>query len=189
MRLRAGARAPPARFWESREVQKRRWINGGEGSIVLDTLHSRNVSSHCQRWLRGSSTAGEDTWRLPTNHWLAEVVRARAVQCWRWAQQRHTRFKMFRWEDQLCRWHSEGCTKNPWENTGGGKTPKTVCLDGVQNSRFLCKLGYLVDLVSGELARKRERGVGSRSAAQSTEVTLRLYCRCLTPGLISSVPF
>ena len=35
--------------------------------------------------------------RLPTNLWLAEVVRARAVQCWRWAQQRHTRFKMFRW--------------------------------------------------------------------------------------------
>ena len=64
--------------------------------------------------------------RLPTNHWLAEVVRARAVQCWRWAQQRHTdkwtgvhpkRFKIFRWEDQLCRWHSEGCTQNPWENT------------------------------------------------------------------------
>ena len=68
--------------------------------------------------------------RLPTNHWLAEVVRARAVQCWRWAQQRHTdkwtgvhpkRFKIFRWEDQLCRWHSEGCTQNPWENTGWWK--------------------------------------------------------------------
>ena len=53
--------------------------------------------------------------RLPTN----QVVRARAVQCWRWAQQRHTdkwtgvhpkRFKIFRWEDQLCKWHSEGCT-------------------------------------------------------------------------------
>ena len=43
--------------------------------------------------------------RLPTNHLLAEVVRVRAVQCWRWAQQRHTdkwtgvhpkRFKIFR---------------------------------------------------------------------------------------------
>ena len=58
--------------------------------------------------------------RLSTNHWLAEVVRARVVQCWRWAQQRHTDkstgvhpYKIFRWEDQLCRWHSEGCTKNP----------------------------------------------------------------------------
>ena len=28
--------------------------------------------------------------RFPTNQWLAEVVRARAVQCLRWAQQRHT---------------------------------------------------------------------------------------------------
>ena len=25
------------------------------------------------------------------------------------------------WEDQLCRWHSEGCTQNPWENTGWWK--------------------------------------------------------------------
>ena len=65
--------------------------------------------------------------RLPTGHWLAEVLRMRVVQCWRWAQQKHTdnwpgvhpkRYKIFRWEDQLCRRHSEGCTKHPWENTG-----------------------------------------------------------------------
>ena len=68
--------------------------------------------------------------RLPANHWLAEVVRVRAVQFWRWAQQRHTdkwtgvlpkRFKIFRWEDQLCKWHSDGRTKNLWENTGWWK--------------------------------------------------------------------
>ena len=51
-------------------------------------LKSRDQSLSCLterlilRW--------EDTSRLPTNHWLAEVVRGRDVQCWRWAQQRHT---------------------------------------------------------------------------------------------------
>ena len=137
MRLRAGARAPPARFWESREVQKRRWINGVEGSIVLDTLHSRNVSSHCQRWLRGSSTAGEDTWR----------VSRRITGLLKWSEQERFsagggRSSVTR--DSRCSVGKISCadgTARDAQRTlgrtqGGGKTPKTVCLDGVQNSRF-----------------------------------------------------
>ena len=55
--------APLAQYWVSREVQRRRWINGGEDSIELDTLLSRVVISHFQTWLRDSFTDGEDTWR------------------------------------------------------------------------------------------------------------------------------
>ena len=81
--------------------------------------------------------------RLPTNHWLAEVVRARAVQCWRWAQQRHTdkwtgvhpkRFKIFRWEDQLCKRHSEGAQRTRGRTLDGGRTPKTAYLGVVLSS-------------------------------------------------------
>ena len=104
---------------------------GGDGSMV------EKIPS---RWARGAQVKksvavehggethppmGRSCGEVPTNHWLAEVVRARAVQCWRWAQHRHTdkwtgvhpkRFNIFQWEDQLCKWHSEGCTKNPWSS-------------------------------------------------------------------------
>ena len=66
--------------------QKRR--RGCDGTMVektpteFDTLHSKVVISHCQTWLRGPIHRwGGHVARLPTNHWLAEAVRARAVQC------------------------------------------------------------------------------------------------------------
>ena len=43
-------------------------------AIAADTLLSRVVISHCQTRLRDSFTDGEDVARIPTNHWLAEVV-------------------------------------------------------------------------------------------------------------------
>ena len=56
-------RAPLVRHWVSREVHRRRWISAGEDSIVLDTLHSRVVISHCQTWPRDAFTVGEERWR------------------------------------------------------------------------------------------------------------------------------
>ena len=65
--------------------------------------------------------------RLPSAHWLAAIVRCRALQWWRWRQARHTcrqtgvhprRFKATRWESQFSALFGDGSAESTAENTG-----------------------------------------------------------------------
>ena len=65
--------------------------------------------------------------RLEPEHFLSSAVRCRSMQWWRWKQSVHSsmhgavhprRFKLFRWEEQLCRAHGEGSAEAPTASTG-----------------------------------------------------------------------
>ena len=92
--------------------------------------------------------------RLPTNHWLAEVVRARAVQCWRWTQQRHTD----KWTRRDSKYSggkiscANGTAMDARRTRGrildDGRTPKTACLGVVLSSEHSTGHGFFRSAVT-----------------------------------------
>ena len=160
VRVTAEERVPPARYWVSREVQRRRWTSGGEdthraGHAALkkrdQSLSKHGREAHPPLGRSRGASPGEPL-----------ALLRRAVQCWRWAQQRHND----KWTGvQAIQDLSLGgmscadgtamvARRTPERTYGGGKTPKTVCLGGVQNSLF-CELANSFDLVRGLGTEKR----------------------------------
>ena len=84
--------------------------------------------------------------RLPTSHWLAEVVRMRVVQCWRWwhssdtqtSGQESTRKgpKSFCGKISCASGTARDAQRIRGRTGDGGRTLKTACLGVVLNSQF-----------------------------------------------------
>ena len=61
--------------------------------------------------------------RLSPLHFTAAAMRCRGMQWWRWRQSQHTyahpqRFRAWRWEEQLSRFHGDGFSSEVATNTG-----------------------------------------------------------------------
>lgn len=81
---------------------------------------SRQARRSAMRW------AGHVA-RMEPTHWMAQVLRCRSIQWWRWRQARHcckwtgvhpARFKASRWEAQFAELFGDGEAEHPAANTG-----------------------------------------------------------------------
>ena len=126
------------RSWGARTLSKAAGIRRGHEEPIEDwwrrlhrvghTLVERHITNPLvESRLLAHRWAGHVA-RLPADHFMAQIVRCRGMQWWRWRQEQNggplrpllhpQRFKVWRWEQQFSQSYGDGLCRSVSSNTG-----------------------------------------------------------------------